>query len=195
MNIYVSTVVFFTIIFQASGQKIQIKIDDIDLGLTQNSLINQSCFGYSKDLHFFSDKNLGFSLYTPPFKDIYSYNREENKSTIFKSELDSLTTIITVTEHPKVKYSIKELFLKEYLNISPHIGTKYESGIENINGNDVYWIKELIPHKEFKTYSILFYIYNDINNKIYLIDFTFFEEFNCKINGLILDILKSIQWI
>ena len=125
---------------------------------------------------------------------MYSYSEEGNKSTIFQLEWDNKPVVITITEHPKIKFTLKELVFKEYLSVNLDIGKKYDLGIEVIDSEEVYWLRELIPDSEFGAYSTLFYIYNKKKDTIYLLDFSTFQESNCKFNELIIYVLRSIVW-
>lgn len=193
MKLIIPVLLFF-IFSQSNGQNIQIKIDDVNFDFLKNSITKNACYSNSVEFQPFYNADGNYSLCLPSIKDMFNYKEKGNESTIFQLEWDHTPVIITITEYPKIKFTFKELIFKRILSISPYIGKKYDFGIEKINSKDVYWFKELVPDLEFGAYSTLFYIYNEKKDKIYLLDFSTFKESNCKLKGLMIDVLKSIVW-
>ena len=191
MKLIIQISLFFIFIF-SKGQNVKFKIDEVNFDFPKNKIIENACFNDS--LHFipFHDKKGNYILYAPLINDIFDYTEKEIESTVYKLEWERTPVIITITKYPNTKLTFKELIFNECLNVDSN--KKYDLGIETINGEEVYWFRELLPDSEFGAYSTLFYVHNRKKNLIYLIDFSIFKKFNCTLNGLMIDIIRRIYW-
>lgn len=189
-------VLIILISINLKGQELSIPLGNIDLKFEEGKLAKEICkFSCSKEKEEFVNYKRKFSIKIPCFSDVYESKEKEHYFVVFSSIIETGETIITITELPDSEYDVKQQFLNDYFLQAKKNSIFLENGVEKINGRPISWMKDSRYYQEQQLFSVTFYFYNSITEKIFLISFTTFKVPSCKNNGLIFEVLKSLKWI
>lgn len=176
--------------FILNGQNVNLKLDSIEFNFPKNKINKETCFIDNSKFKLFKEIK-GLNLFLPINTKVEKLVINKNGSIIYDLDLEEIPIIITVSEYPEDKISLKDLILIEYFK-NKSSNNSYNFGSEEVNNKIFYWKKDLKPDKDLNIYNTLFYYYNSVKNKIFLIHFTTLESSNCKINSFIIGILKEL---
>ncbi|CAM1370866.1 hypothetical protein TOREUM_40345 [Tenacibaculum litoreum] len=179
--------------FQCLAQKINLKINNLELNLDENLILENRCEYKASEFGYF-EQFKGISLYLPVSTLKYKSLNEKDKSYIYDLKIDNSRIILTVTEYPEKDISLEDLVLLDFLKLKSdrQLLKNYRFGLERIQDSSFYWVREVTPSLEFKLYSTMFYYFNNHSKKIYLLNFSTSDFNNCKNNKLMIDVLNEI---